>query len=117
MKRHAEIGAKIIGQHDAEILRMAGDIALTQHDKWNGKGYPRSLKGEEIPLTGRIAALAEVFDALTSPWPYKRAWSVEETFDLIRRETGEPFAPWLAPLFLSLALQLREIQATYKDAE
>ncbi len=117
MKRHSEIGAKIIGNHDAEVLRMAREVALTHHEKWNGKGYPKGLKGEEIPLAGRLSALADVFDALTSPRPYKRAWSVEEAFALIEKETGEHFDPELARIFIALEPELRQIQETHKDAE
>ncbi|MDP1524380.1 MAG: response regulator [Rhodocyclaceae bacterium] len=117
MKRHCEIGVKILGDHDMELLRMAREIALTHHEKWSGAGYPRGLKGENIPLIGRISAIADVFDALTSPRPYKKPWSVEDAFDLIRKEAGEHFDPRLAELFLSMEPKLREIQNTFKDAE
>jgi putative two-component system response regulator len=117
IKTHCEIGANIIGKHDAEILRMAREVALTHHEKWNGQGYPHGLKGDEIPLVGRISALADVFDALTSLRPYKQPWPAEEAFALIAREAGEHFDPELAQLFISLEPELRRIQETYKDAE
>ncbi|MBC9250856.1 two-component system response regulator [Pseudomonas alcaligenes] len=100
MRRHAQIGAEIIGEHDSGLLQMARRIALSHHEKWDGSGYPNGLKGEEIPLEGRIVAIADVFDALTSVRPYKPAWSVEETLELIQRESGKHFDPQLVALFL-----------------
>lgn len=117
MKRHCEIGAKIIGDHDVELLRMAREIALSHHEKWDGSGYPHGLKGEDIPLLGRICALADVFDALTSPRTYKTPWSVEDAFALIDREAGKHFDPTLARLFIDMEPTLRQIQQTYRDAE
>ncbi len=117
IKEHPEIGGKIIGVHDAEVLREARNVALSHHEKWNGKGYPRGLKGKEIPLVGRICALADVFDALTSPRVYKRSWSIEEAFTYIRTESGEHFDPELAALFLELEPELRHIQETYRDED
>jgi len=78
---------------------MVQKVALTHHEKWNGRGYPRGLKGEEIPLVGRIVALPDVFDALTSVRPYKSAWSVEKAMDLIRSEKGEHFDPQVVEAF------------------
>lgn len=117
MKRHAEIGAKIIGPQESEVLRMAREIALTHHEKWNGQGYPHGLKGEEIPLLGRVTALADVFDALTTERPYKNAWSMEEALSYIEREAGAHFDPRLAKLFIALEPELRRICDTYRDAE
>ncbi len=72
MQRHVEIGAEILEGHDSEVLRIAYEIALTHHEKYNGKGYPKGLMGEDIPISGRIVAIADVFDALTSERPYKK---------------------------------------------
>jgi len=100
MRRHPKMGAGIIGEHDSELLDMASQIALTHHEKWNGKGYPAGLAGEDIPLSGRITALADVFDALVTSRPYKEAWHVEKALDLIRSEVGEHFDPRLVQAFL-----------------
>ncbi len=116
IKTHSEIGAKIIGEHDAELLRMAREVALTHHEKWNGTGYPHGLKGEDIPLYGRLAAIADVFDALTSPRPYKKSWPIEDALALVQKEAGEHFDPQLAQLFIALEPTLRHIQETYRDA-
>ncbi|MDD2544826.1 MAG: response regulator [Burkholderiaceae bacterium] len=115
MQRHAEIGAEIIGEHPAGVLRMARTIALTHHEKWDGSGYPRGLAGEDIPLEGRIVAVADVFDALTAVRPYKKAWTVEAALDHIQAQAGRHFDPELTPLFVALEPQLRSIQAQWVD--
>ena len=100
MKTHAAIGAKLLEGDDSELMLMARDIALTHHEKWDGSGYPNGLIGEDIPMAGRIAALADVFDALTSVRPYKKAWSVEAAVELIKENSGKHFDPVLVELFL-----------------
>ena len=102
MRTHAEIGYKIIGKQNSAILNLGALIALTHHEKWNGRGYPRKLQGEGIPLAGRIVAICDVFDALTSVRPYKAAWSVDDAMALIAKESGEHFDPRLAALFVDL---------------
>ena len=116
IKQHPEIGAKIIGDHDAEVLKMAKQIALAHHEKWNGKGYPHGLSGEAIPIVGRIVAIADVFDALTCVRPYKRAWPIEDALDLIRKEAGQHFDPELVRLFLGMEAEVRRIATEYSDA-
>ncbi|MDD5299350.1 MAG: two-component system response regulator [Gallionella sp.] len=116
MKRHPEIGAGIIGDHDAEVLKMAKQIALTHHEKWNGQGYPHGLSGEAIPIAGRIAAIADVFDALTCVRPYKQAWSIERALELIEKEAGQHFDPRLVKLFMGLETEVRRIATEYSDA-
>jgi putative two-component system response regulator len=111
MKRHATIGAEIIGEEDSDLMRLARKIALTHHEKWDGSGYPLGLAEEEIPVCGRIVALADVFDALTSERPYKTAWPVEKAFALIEEEAGSHFDPKLVRLFLDsneAVLKIRE---------
>lgn len=115
MKRHPLIGAEIIGEHDVEVMQMAKQISLGHHEKWNGKGYPHGLSGETIPLVGRIVAIADVFDALTSVRPYKRAWSVESALELIEKEAGQHFDPTLIRLFLSMKTEIRHIVTEYSD--
>jgi len=115
MKKHTTIGAKILGDHASEPLRMARIIALTHHEKWNGKGYPEGLAGEAIPLPGRIVALADVFDALTSVRPYKEAWPVEKAVQLIEEESGQHFDPGLVPIILENLPQICSISDQYVD--
>ncbi|SBS32145.1 Cyclic di-GMP phosphodiesterase response regulator RpfG [Marinomonas aquimarina] len=99
MKAHAQIGADILSNPQSQLVALAHSIAITHHEKWDGSGYPKGLKGEEIPLEGRIAAVADVFDALTSERPYKAAWSVEEAVHLLEEEAGKHFDPELVRLF------------------
>lgn len=115
MRMHPGIGAGIIGKHDAPILKIARRIALTHHEKWDGTGYPRGLKGEEIPMVGRIVALADVFDALTSERPFKPAWPVENAIAYIREQTGRHFDPRLAGLFLELMPEILKIRAEHPE--
>lgn len=115
MQTHAAIGAHIIGDHPAGMLAMARRIALTHHEKWDGSGYPNRLAGEEIPLEGRIVALADVFDALTSVRPYKRAWTVEEAVAHIRSGAGQHFDPALVELFLQELPALCEIKERWAE--
>lgn len=115
MRSHAQIGADIIGEHPSGLLQMARSIALTHHEKWDGTGYPNGLKGEDIPLTGRIVAIADVFDALTSVRPYKAAWSVEEALELLRRESGKHFDPQLVELFLGCMPEVLAIKERWAE--
>lgn len=93
IKKHTVIGAKILSQSESEILKLSEEIALNHHEKFNGKGYPYGVKGENIPLSSRIVAVADVFDALTSKRCYKHAFPVERALDIMRRERGEHFHP------------------------
>lgn len=115
MRQHTSIGASIIGQHDCGILQMARTVALTHHEKWDGSGYPEGLRGDNIPLAARIVALADVFDALTSVRPYKRAWSVDEALAHIQAQAGKHFDPALVPPFVALRSQLEAIRERWKD--
>lgn len=111
MKTHAAIGAELLAGSRSELMQMAETIALTHHEKWDGSGYPRGLKGEEIPLVGRICALCDVFDALTSERPYKKAWSVPEAMAEIERGSGTHFDPRLVELFKQILPEIMEIRA------
>lgn len=115
IRKHPEIGAQIIGDHDAEVLKMAKLIALGHHEKWNGQGYPKGLRGEEISLVGRIVAIADVFDALTCARPYKTAWSMDRALELIAKGAGEHFDPDLSRMFLDAEAEVRRIAIEYSD--
>ena len=99
MQTHALIGEEILAKSDKRILQLGSIIAGQHHEKWNGKGYPRGLKGEEIHIAGRITALADVFDALGSKRCYKDAWPVGDIIAVIKEERGEQFDPKLVDLF------------------
>ena len=115
MREHTTIGALIIGKHEDPLLEMARVIAWSHHEKWDGSGYPQGLEGEDIPLEGRIVALADVFDSLTSVRPYKGAWETSEAFDLIRKASGSHFEPRLAKAFLALENDILAIRDKFQD--
>ncbi|MEH6799162.1 MAG: HD domain-containing phosphohydrolase [Halopseudomonas sabulinigri] len=115
MRQHPEIGAQIIGDHDACLLQMARRIALSHHEKWDGSGYPNGLAGEAIPVEGRIVAIADVFDALTSERPYKRAWTVGDAVELITSERGKHFDPLLVDCFLASLDAIVEIKERWAE--
>jgi response regulator RpfG family c-di-GMP phosphodiesterase len=102
MKTHTTLGAEILAGSDSPLVQMAETIALTHHERWDGGGYPQGLAGEEIPLVGRICAVCDVFDALTSERPYKAAWSVDSALEEIRSERGRQFDPRVVAAFLEL---------------
>jgi len=113
MKQHTTFGGEIIGKHSSELLVEARIVALTHHEKWNGKGYPKGMKGKKIPLLGRIVAIADVFDALTSERPYKKAWPVEKALNLIKEESGQHFCPKLVSSFLEALPEILKIRNQY----
>mgnify|MGYP006163507873 CR=1 FL=1 len=113
MRQHPEIGARIIGQHQDGMLAMAHRIALYHHEKWDGSGYPFGLAGEAIPLEARIVAIADVFDALTSVRPYKRAWSFDDAIAFLREQAGKHFDPALIKVFEGLLPQVQAVAAEF----
>jgi len=115
METHVIIGADILDNAETELLEVARTIALTHHEKWDGSGYPNRLSGEAIPLKGRIAAIADVFDALTSERPYKKAWPVEEAVANLKENAGSHFDPALVDVFLSILPKILAINERYKD--
>ena len=117
IKKHPEMGAEIIGNHESELLQLSRVIALTHHEKWNGKGYPNGLMGEEIPLAGRVTAIADIFDALTSVRPYKKSWSVDEALDWIQKESGEALDPNLVALFIEMRPEVERIMQAFRDEQ
>jgi putative two-component system response regulator len=100
MERHTEVGHQILDGSESELLQMAARIALTHHEWFDGSGYPRGLAGEEIPIEGRIVAVADVFDALLSDRPYRPAMSAEEATEVIREGRGTHFDPEVADVLL-----------------
>lgn len=99
IRTHPAIGATILAGSSAGILKIAEQIALTHHEKWNGSGYPHGVAGEQIPVVGRIVALADTFDALTSRRPYKDPYPIAVAADIIVKERGRHFDPRLTDLF------------------
>jgi putative two-component system response regulator len=115
MKKHTVIGAEILRGSDAEFIELAEIIALTHHEKWDGSGYPRGLRGSKIPLVGRIVAIADVFDALTSKRPYKKPLSTEKAFEIIREGRGSHFDPEIVDAFFAVEDAILGIKKEYKD--
>ena len=110
MKTHTTIGAEILSGGNSAFLKMAEEIARTHHEHWDGNGYPGGLKGEQIPLVGRICSVCDVFDALTSERPYKIAWSVEEAAREIRKKCGTHFDPAVVDVFAAILPEIRFIK-------
>lgn len=115
MQTHAQLGAEILEGNESEMVQMARIIALSHHEKWDGSGYPNKLAGEDIPLVGRIAAICDVFDALISWRPYKKAWSVEEAKNFLSDNAGAHFDPNLVPLFIEKLPRILEIRDAHQD--
>ena len=116
MKTHAMIGEEILAKSDKRILQLGSIIAGQHHEKWNGNGYPRGLKGEEIHVAGRITALADVFDALGSKRCYKEAWPIEKIIAIIKEEKGEQFEPRLVDIFEENIDALIAIREKFPDS-
>ncbi|MBC2705947.1 HD domain-containing phosphohydrolase [Desulfobacula sp.] len=110
IKTHTQIGARLLSQSKSKILQMAHEIALNHHEKFNKKGYPNQLKGTDIPISGRIVALADTFDALTSKRPYKDPYPPEVTFDIMKKERGKHFDPDFLDIFITHFDQFMEIR-------
>ena len=115
VKQHAANGAQIL--RGISFLSMACEIALTHHERYDGTGYPNALRGEHIPLTGRIVAVADVFDALISQRPYKEPYSFEQSIEIMSREAGKHFDPEVLGAFLGIRDRVREIAAELSDCE
>ncbi len=115
MKSHAQIGWQIL--KDKETLEVAAEIAYTHHEKWNGTGYPRRLKGEEIPLTGRIVAVADVYDAMRSARPYKTAFSHDETSKWIIQQSEQYFDPQVIEAYARCEYDLKAIFDSQYDSK
>jgi len=110
MKTHAIIGGEILSGGESSFLKMAEEIARTHHERWDGKGYPAGRKGNDIPLVGRICAVCDVFDALTSDRPYKKSWTVDDAVKEIRKMSGTYFDPDVVAAFTAILPEIRSIK-------
>ena len=115
MKTHAQIGAEILGAGDSDYVNMGSIIALSHHEKWDGSGYPSGLSGEDIPLAGRICALADVFDALTSKRPYKEAFPLEKSLAIMADGRGTHFDPRVYDVFLENLDEILKVHERFQD--
>lgn len=117
MQQHTVIGHRILAGSDSPLLQLAADIALTHHERFDGGGYPHRRAGEDIPLAGRIVAIADVFDALLSLRPYKKAWTVEEALGQIRTGRGGQFDPVCVDAFLEVVPEILETRERFDEAD
>src|SRR5437867_2889475 len=117
MTRHTDIGHRILLGSEAELLKLAATIAWTHHESFDGTGYPRGLAGAAIPLEGRIAAIADAFDALTSKRVYKPAYPVAQAVDLMQSHRGKQFDPALLDTFFGSMSQVTAIRNQYADSQ
>jgi HD-GYP domain-containing protein (c-di-GMP phosphodiesterase class II) len=115
MKTHTTVGYNILKQQERKILKSAATIAHEHHEKWDGTGYPRGLKGDTIHLYGRIVAMADVFDALGTDRVYKKAWELERIIELFKAERGRHFDPDLIDVFFSNLDRFLRVREAYKD--
>jgi putative two-component system response regulator len=115
MEKHAELGGRLLGDHDTPLVRMAQTIALGHHEKWDGTGYPYKLTGENNPIEARICAVSDVFDALTSERPYKKAWTVDEAVGYIHMQAGKGFDPQIVSAFVAQLDAILEIRERFSD--
>ena len=115
MRTHAELGYKMLACSDRPLLKTAATIALEHHERWDGNGYPKHLKGEEISIEGRITAIADVFDALGSDRVYKMAWEDEKIFEYFKEQRAKQFDPQLVDIFFENMDEFLEIREHFKD--
>lgn len=115
MKEHAQIGYNILGQKETPLLKLAAEIAFTHHEKHNGQGYPRGLSEDEIPLSGAIVSVVDVFDALLSERPYKKSFTLEKTVEIIKSDSGTHFNPNVVSIFLENLNAILEIRKRLGD--
>lgn len=115
MRQHASIGHEILRDSSSPFLQLAATVALTHHEKFDGSGYPQGLSGTDIPLAGRIVAVADVFDALTSARPYKTAWPIEAALDFLRAHSGTHFDPRCVDAFLNDLSAVQAVGHQFQD--
>jgi putative two-component system response regulator len=117
VKKHPVLGADIFKGSRSPLLKIARIISLTHHERYDGTGYPQGLKGKEIPLFGRIVALADVFDALTSKRPYKEAYEFDEAIKIIQESSGKHFDPDVVRVFIARKNKIKQILQATRDIE
>ncbi|NIR49695.1 MAG: response regulator [candidate division Zixibacteria bacterium] len=115
MKTHSSIGGDILSGSTSSLMQMAETIARTHHEKWDGSGYPNGLEGEDIPLEGRIVAVCDVFDALTSERPYKKEWRIDRAVKELKKQSGRQFDPDLVERFVKILPEIIKIKELYND--
>lgn len=117
MKSHTDIGYNLLKNSRRTLLKTAATVAYEHHEKWNGRGYPQGLKGEQIHVYGRITAIADVFDALASDRVYKKAWELDRILNLFKEERGEHFDPRIVDAFMENLPQILKIRDEYRDVQ
>ena len=115
IKRHPEMGSSLLADGDSPVLRLGAQIALTHHERWDGHGYPRGLADGDIPTAGRIAGIADVFDAMTSKRVYRPALPVTDAIEHMQSERARHFDPQLLDLFIRSIDDIETIRAAYPD--
>jgi len=115
MQSHTHIGKELLGGSESELIKLSESIAYTHHEKYDGTGYPRGLKGKDIPIGGRITAICDVFDALVSKRPYKEGWSNDDAFSFIQEKSDIYFDPELVTHFINIKPKIIQFQRTHQD--
>ena len=117
MKSHTSIGGQLFNDASTKLDYMSKDVAMTHHENWDGTGYPKGLSYEDIPLGGRIVALADVFDALSSKRVYKPSWKEEDVLEEIKKEKGNKFDPEVVDAFFDVYENIKQIQKAFPDTD
>ena len=115
MKKHVDSVRELFDEHPSMMIQMAKSIAIHHHEKWDGSGYSKGLKGQAIPIEGRIVCIADVFDALTTSRPYKDAWTFDDAIAYLKDQSGIHFDPALVDIFVASTSEVKAIQEMYKD--
>jgi len=116
-RSHTVLGEMMINLSESPLLTMAAEIALTHHERWDGNGYPIGLAGEEIPISGRIVAVADVFDALSNKRPYKPAFPIEKCFAILEEESGKHFDPRVIQAFKEIRDEIVQVRINLADID
>jgi putative two-component system response regulator len=116
VRRHPQIGAEIIGEHDDPLLKLARQIALTHHENWDGTGYPQGLKGEAIPWPGRVMAVVDAFESMTTTQFHRAPRSIEEAAAEIERGSGKRYDPAVVAAFKKALPVMKKVRESYADA-